>query len=76
MNPRVNLGRSMNTIYALIIFGMGILASWFLFDGMANQQMERETASIERQLAKCHTGSHCKVAGIEFLTITAKGAGR
>lgn len=66
----------MNTLYALLIFAMGILASWFLFDGMSRTVEQREMTSIERQLAKCKTGSHCKVAGIEFLTITAKGVGR
>lgn len=62
-----------NILYFLAVLGMGVLASWFLFDGMARVQEKRESASIKQQLDRCYTGSHCKVAGIEFLTITAKG---
>jgi hypothetical protein len=74
----------MNTLYALLIFAMGILASWFLFDGMSRVQMQRETVMIEHPmkngLKHCSivgTGQHCWLEGNkELVVITAKGAGR
>ncbi|MEN6321710.1 MAG: hypothetical protein ABFD82_23550 [Syntrophaceae bacterium] len=75
MNPRVNLGRSMNTIYALIIFGMGILASWFLFDGMSRTVEQREAINPKyKACLEANTGDHCKIGKMELVVITAKGA--
>ena len=42
---------------AIIIFGMGIVASYFLFNSIAKTQEQ----GYERQLNKCRGGNFCKV---------------
>lgn len=68
----------MKNFIAGIFVGFCILAMfYFLFDGMASVQEEREIAALtecDRQLAHCGTGQHCVVKGRQLLTITAKGA--
>lgn len=66
-----------NFIAGILIFALGVVASWAFFSATASVQEEREIAAqteCDRQLAHCGTGQHCIVKGRQLLTITAKGA--
>lgn len=61
-----------NILYFLFVLGMGVLASWFMFDGMARQQEVRETG-VKNGMVHCSkagTGQHC------WLEATAGSHGR